>query len=84
MASKFVEKLFLQLAPFIIVLAGVMIILVIIADSRGTTKQNNAYVRVINCIVSKNANTRTQDDIEQCYQIVERESNIKLQRYDRQ
>ena len=67
--------------PIIIVAAGLMF-LFIVADARGTSNENNAYIRVINCIVSYNAADRTQEQIEKCYSTVENDLSIKLQRYD--
>lgn len=77
-ADKIIPKIALPL----IIFAGMLLIIGIIIDAKGTSEQNNAYIRVINCIVSHNAASRTQNDIESCYVAVERDLNTKLQRYD--
>lgn len=79
---KTLDKVMSKVAIPIIISAGVLLVILMLASSKGTSEQNNAYIRVINCIVSYNAVDRTQDDIETCYQTVERDLNVKLQRYD--
>lgn len=76
--DKIIEKIALP----VICLAAVVLIVSLIVSSKGTSEENNAYVRVINCIVSYPTDTRTQDDIEKCYVTVEKDLNVKLQRYD--
>lgn len=80
--TKIMDKLIQKLALPIIAVAAVLLIIVMLAGSQDTTKQNNAYIRVINCIVSYPATSRTQSDVEQCYRTVENDLGIKLQRYD--
>ena len=80
--NKALDKVMPKIALPIIVAAGVLILVLMLASSKGTGEQNNAYIRVINCIVSHNASERTQQDIENCYVTVERDLNIRLQRYD--
>lgn len=77
-----VDKVFGKIALPLIALAGILIIAVFVLMSKGVSEQNNAYIRVINCIVSYPATSRTQDDVENCYQTVESDMNIHLQRYD--
>lgn len=76
------DRIINKIAIPVIVTAAIMIVAFMVASSKGTSEQNNAYIRVINCIVSYPATVRTQMDVEQCYVTVERDLNIKLQRYD--
>lgn len=80
--NRALDKVMPQIALPVIAAAGILLIVLMIASAKGTNEQNNAYIRVINCIVSHNASTRTQDDIEACYVTVERDLNVRLQRYD--
>jgi hypothetical protein len=79
---KNLEKIVEKIALPVIGLAAVVLIVTLISSSKDTSEENNAYVRVINCIVSYPANTRTINDIELCYTMVERDLNIEIQRYD--
>lgn len=76
------DKIIPRIAVPLIITAAVLLIVFMISDSRNTSTQNNAYIRVINCIVSYNATERRQEDIESCYRTVEYDLDIKLQRYD--
>lgn len=76
------DKIIPKIALPVIFFAGMLMFAAIMVDTRGTSEQNNAYIRVINCIVSHNASRRTQEDIESCYVAVERDLDTKLQRYD--
>lgn len=80
--NKALDKVMPTIALPVIVAAGLLLVILLIASTRGTSEQNNAYIRVINCIVSYNASERTQDDIENCYVTVERDLDVRLQRYD--
>ena len=80
--QRAIDRVMPKIAIPIIAVAGLLIIVLMIDSTRGTNQENNAYIRVINCIVSHNASTRTQDDIENCYIEVERDLNTRLQRYD--
>lgn len=77
-----VDKIIGKLAIPIIAIAGVLLIIIITLSSQGTDNENNAYIRVINCVVSIPATTRTQSDIESCYLTVENDLNVDLRRYD--
>lgn len=77
-----VDKIMSKVALPIIALAGLLLVTFIVIDARSTTTENNGYIRVINCVISIPATVRTQDDIETCYDTVEKELGIKLQRYD--
>lgn len=66
----------------LIALAAVLLIVLYIGSVKDTSKENNAYIRVINCIISIPATTRDQNDIEHCYSTVEHDLGVKLQRYD--
>lgn len=76
------DRVMAKFALPLIALAGVLLIIAIASSTKTTSEQNNAYIRVINCIVSYPATSRTQDDVEGCYRTVEREMNTRLQRYD--
>lgn len=76
------EKVISKIAIPVIIAAGMLLITALVLTSQGTTNQNNAYIRVINCIVSYNANERKQSDIDNCYKTLERDLGITLQRYD--
>lgn len=80
--SETIDRVIPKIALPLIALAAVLLIFTFVASTRSTGEQNNAYIRVNNCIVSKNAATRTQADIEECYKTVERETNTIIQRYD--
>ncbi len=80
--NKAIDKIIPKIALPVIAIAAVLLIVIMLQSSKDTGEQNNAYIRVINCIVSYNASTRTQEDIERCYVTVERDLNVKLQRYD--
>lgn len=80
--NKVLDKVMPKIALPIIAVAGVLLVTTLLLSSKGTSEQNNAYIRVINCIVSYNASERTQVDIENCYLTVEHDLNVKLERYD--
>jgi Skp family chaperone for outer membrane proteins len=79
---KTADRVISKIALPVMGLAAVMLILVFILSTRGQSKENNGYIRVINCIISIPATERNQGDIETCYQRVESEVGLKLQRYD--
>lgn len=67
----------------VVAIVGIGAAITLILTSKSVTKENNAYMRVINCIISKNAVGRTQGQIEECYIRVEKDLNIELKRYDK-
>jgi hypothetical protein len=69
--------------PFFVIICGLFIIYSAVVKNRHVGKENTAYVRVLNCIISKNAVGRTQKDIEHCYQVIQGEFHVPLTRYDR-
>ena len=77
-----VDKFFQKLAIPVILAAGVLVFYFMISSDINTGEENNAYVRVINCIISINAVDRKQGDIENCYIAVEKDLNVKLKQYD--
>jgi hypothetical protein len=79
---KVADKIISKIALPTIAIAGVLLILLIVISTKGATQENNGYIRVINCVISVPAKTRTQADIESCYTKVEKDLGIKLQRYD--
>lgn len=70
-------------AAFVVIAFGMVVLFMAASKNSSDAKENTAYVRVINCIISKNANQRTQTDIEKCYSVIERDFGLKLVRYDR-
>lgn len=66
----------------IIGIAAVLLIVAMILATQNINKDNNGYIRVINCVISIPASVRTQADIEHCYSTVEKDLGIHLQRYD--
>lgn len=79
---KTTDRVIGKLALPLIAAAGFLLIFSFVVSTKTKNEENNAYIRVINCIVSENANSRVQSDIETCYQTVEHETGVKLQRYD--
>lgn len=79
---KTTDRVMSKIALPVIASAGILLILAIVVSAKNTNTETNAYIRVINCIVSHNANDREQSDIEQCYVTVERQMHTQLQRYD--
>lgn len=67
---------------FVIIFIGLGALFIFSSHSRDVNAENNAYIRVIDCIISKNAVNRSQEDIETCYQSVERDTQVHLKRYD--
>lgn len=80
--TKIIDKVIPKIAMPIIILAAILLVFTIVSSSKETSEENNAYIRVINCIVSYPPSGREQNDIEQCYLTVERDLGTKLQRYD--
>lgn len=80
--EKTLDKIIPKIAIPIIVVAALLMVFVVVDGGRKTSEEDNAYIRVINCIVSYNASDRTQADIEKCYLTVEGDLGIHLQRYD--
>lgn len=84
--SKF-EKLFVTLAPVLLVVAAILLIITMfqLDETKYTVKETAAYTRVSNCIVAKNSGAvRAPDSVEKCYIQVEKDSDLKLERFDEQ
>lgn len=79
---KTIDKMFAKFALPIIIIAAALLIITITLTIQDTSKDNNGYIRVINCVISTPADARTQIEIENCYSTVETDLGIKLQRYD--
>ena len=87
-----VDKIMPKIALPVIIAAGIVLMFFTISslfainshdhESNEEIKENNGYVRVINCIVSYPPMSREQENIENCYRTVENDLGIKLQRYD--
>lgn len=70
--------------PFMLIVIGFGAIYARLLASTSRGIESVARNRVNNCILSKNANTRTQSDIESCYKVVERDLGVHLKRYDKE
>lgn len=70
------------MAAFVIIVFSLGVIYNATLTNRKNGKLNNSYIRVMNCILSKNATSRVQQDIEDCYVRVERDQKVKLDRYN--
>lgn len=77
------KKLLLNILPFVVIIAGLFLIYISLLSSKGRSKQTNALIRVTACIISKNAKSRAQSDIEKCYQVVQQDTGVTLPRYDK-
>lgn len=82
MIMRATEKIIAKIALPTIAIAAALIIVLFVASARATNNESNAYIRVINCIISIPATERTQNDIENCYINVERDLDVELKRYD--
>ena len=80
--ENILDKIIPKIALPIIVIAALLLVFWSVNEGRRTSEENNAYIRVINCIVSHNASVRTQENIEGCYVNVEKDLDIHLKRYD--
>lgn len=76
--DKIISKIVLPTISIVVVL----LVFIFVISAKNTTRENNGYIRVINCVISTPATKRTQSDIEKCYTSVERDLKIHLQRYD--
>ena len=79
---KIYEKVIGKIALPVLAMAAALLIFVAVLSTQNTNKENNGYIRVINCVISIPAKVRTQADIEKCYKSVEKDLDIQLQRYD--
>ncbi len=79
---KTTDRVMAKVGLPLIAAAGFLLVIAFVLSIKTTNKENNAYIRVINCIISENAVSRTQSDIEACYSSVEGQLHVKLQRYD--
>jgi hypothetical protein len=68
---------------FSIILFGMGILYATTLKNRSIGRNNTAYVRVQNCILSIPATSRTEENIDHCYSVIEREFQTKLTRYDK-
>lgn len=71
------------IGAFIVILGGFMVLYTSTLTNRKVGINNTAYVRVLNCIIARNATQRTQSDIEHCYTVIEQEFHTTLTRYDK-
>lgn len=75
------DKIIPKIAIPLIVFAGMLVITLTVNEQTEVGNNTNAYIRVIECIVSQDTTTHNQADVENCYTTVEKNFNIKLQRY---
>lgn len=76
------DKTIAKFATPVLAAIGVLMVAIFFVVIKSSTQENNGYIRVINCVISIPAKTRTQSDIENCYSKVEKDLGLKLQRYD--
>lgn len=84
--TRTMDKIIPKIALPIIILAAILLIFNIISSSKQTGEENNAYIRVINCMVvahAVNDNQSIDKDVDLCYATVEADMNVKLKRYDK-
>lgn len=79
---KTLDKVMAKIGIPIIIVAAAFFMILSVESSRDISRENNGYVRVIDCVISTPGTVRTKEDIENCYKKVEKELGIKLQRYD--
>lgn len=65
---------------FIFIIAGLLVLFTYQLSGKAKGERNNAYIRTTACIVTIPATTRTAEDIENCYKIVEEKTGIQLER----
>ena len=82
MIMRRLDSVMSRIALPTIALAGVVLISFFVISIGDATRDNNAYIRVTNCIISSPSESRTQTSIESCYQNVEKSLELKLERYD--
>lgn len=81
------EKLFVGVAPYLIVIAGLLLLGVMLQLGKTNERvaETEAYTRVTNCIVAKSGTTtRNFEDVEECYVQVEKNTGRSLERFDEQ
>ena len=84
--TRVMDKVIPRIALPIIILAAVLLVFNIISSSKQTGEENNAYIRVINCIVVAHAvddNQSINKDVDLCYATVEADMHVDLKRYDK-
>lgn len=73
---------FAVIGAFIIIIGGLGAIYYAALTNRHNDVMNNAYIRVTNCILSTPPNQRGKAQIDQCYDRVEADLGVQLQRYN--
>lgn len=79
------DRVIPKIAIPVIILAAVLLVSTTVSSSKQTGEENNAYIRVINCIVSIHSTgdgDPLDKDVDLCYTSVEADVGIKLKRYD--
>jgi hypothetical protein len=59
-------------------------VLIFNTNAKEVSRENNAYIRGVACILSINAAGRSQNDIERCWRAVQKETGIPVRRYDKE
>lgn len=52
--------------------------------NRGVGKENQTYSRFTACALSFPATSRTQEQIDYCWEVVQRDTGVTVKRYDRE
>jgi hypothetical protein len=75
-----------SILPGLIIAAGFFLTYVLIfnTNAKEVSRENNAYIRGVACILSINAAGRSQNDIERCWRAVQKETGIPVRRYDKE
>jgi hypothetical protein len=73
----------MMLVAFVIILGGFVIIYRTTITNRQIGKNNTAYVRVQNCILGIPPASRSLEEIDHCYTVIEKEFDTQLVRYDK-
>lgn len=82
-----IERMLSKIALPIIGVALVLLVIMLVRlnQTSRSVEETSAYTRVSNCIVAKVAEPPTvQDEVEQCYVQVEKDTGVTLQRFDEQ
>jgi hypothetical protein len=74
-----------SILPALIVAAGFFLtyIFIFTLSPKPEVREHNAYIRGVACILSIDTAQRGQHEIEQCWEVVEAETGIKVHRYDK-
>jgi hypothetical protein len=72
-----------SIVPLIGVIIGFFLVYAGIHTNRRISRENQTYDRGVACIVSINAKDRSQDQIERCWEQVQKDTGVEIKRYDK-